>query len=81
MKIYDYNGRKNLSGNNIKIARQRARISQTELAVKLQNEGVTIERDSISRIESGKRLVTDYELVLIAKVLNIPILTLLNGEL
>lgn len=78
MKIYDYKGRKNVTGNKIKAARQQAKISQTELATLLKNEGIAVERDSISRIESGKRVVLDYELILIAKVLRIPVLTLLD---
>lgn len=78
MKIYDYKGKKNVTGANIKRIRLQARISQTELAQLLQNEGITIERDSISRMESGRRVVLDYELIIIAKVLDVPIQELLN---
>lgn len=50
-------------------ARILQRISQAELAAKMQVEGVILERDSISRIEIGTRFVTDYELKIFAKVL------------
>ena len=70
MKIYDYNGRKNISGDRIREARIRKKISQTELAARMQVEGIVIERDSISRIEIGTRFVPDYELPLFAKVLD-----------
>ena len=62
MKIYDYGGKKNICGSRIKQARALRNISQSELAAKMQVEGITIERDSISRIEIGTRFVTDYEL-------------------
>lgn len=35
---------------------------------RLQTQGITIERDSISRIEIGTRFVTDYELKILAKL-------------
>lgn len=78
MKIYDFNGRKNISGERIREARQRMRLSQTDLAAKMQLEGVIIERDSISRIEIGTRFIPDYELPVFAKVLNVPVDWLLD---
>lgn len=80
MKIYDYNGKKNLCGDKVRQARQKIRISQSDLAARLQIEGIIIERDSISRIEAGTRFVADYELKIIAKVLNVDILWLLDEE-
>jgi len=46
----------------VREARQKKRLTQEALAAKLQIEGVTMERDSLSRIEIGTRFVTDYEL-------------------
>lgn len=46
----------------------------------LQLEGVPMERDVISRMEMGDRLVTDYEVVTIAEVLDVPVLWLLGKE-
>ena len=71
MKIYDYNGKKNISGGRIKEARKKMGLSQQELAAKLQTEGINIERDSVSRIEIGTRFVADYEITVIAKILNV----------
>ena len=73
MKIYDYNGKKNLCGEKLRMARLKGRISQSDLAARMQTEGVTIERDSISRIEIGTRFVTDYELKIFAKVLGVSV--------
>lgn len=80
MKIYDYGGKKNICGSRIKQARVLRNISQSELAAKMQVEGITIERDSISRIEIGTRFVTDYELKIFAKVLKVNIMWLLSDE-
>ena len=80
MKIYDYNGKKNISGNRIREVRLRRRLTQEELAAKMQLEGVLLERDSVSRIEIGTRFVSDYELLVFAEVLGVPANWLLSGE-
>ena len=71
MKIYDFNGSKNICGQRVKEARKKLKISQEDLAAKLQVEGVNIERDSVSRIEIGTRFVADYELLVLCKILNV----------
>lgn len=73
MKIYDYNGKKNISGDRIREARQKKRLSQSDLAAKMQVEGVVIERDSISRVEIGTRFVPDYELPIFARILDVSV--------
>lgn len=80
MKIYDFNGKKNISGDRIREARLKKRLSQSDLAAKIQTEGIIIERDSISRIEIGTRFIPDYELPVFAKVLNVSISWLLGME-
>lgn len=80
MKIYDYNGKKNICGNRVREARQKQRISQSDLAARLQIEGVILERDCISRIEIGTRFVTDYEITVLAKCLRVSPLWLLGLE-
>ena len=55
-------------------------MTQMELAAKIQLQGITLERDSISRIEIGTRFVTDYELKLFAKVLNVKVDDLLEED-
>lgn len=80
MKIYDYNGKKNLCGNRIREARLRQRLSQYDLAARLQTQGILIEQDSISRIEIGTRFVADYKVKVLAKVLNVPLEWLLEED-
>ncbi|MBQ8287379.1 MAG: helix-turn-helix transcriptional regulator [Clostridia bacterium] len=80
MKIYDYNGKKNICGERVRLARQMRKMSQSDLAAKLQVENVIIERDSVSRIEAGTRFVTDYELKVLSKVLRVSIMWLIDEE-
>ena len=74
------NGKKNLCGNRIREARLRQRLSQYDLAARLQTQGILIEQDSISRIEIGTRFVADYEVKVLAKVLNVPLEWLLEED-
>ena len=80
MKIYDFNGKKNVCGQQILIARKKLGLSQADLAAKMQINGIIVERDSISRIEIGTRFVPDYELPIFARVLNVSIGWLLGLE-
>lgn len=80
MKIYDYNGRKNLCGDRVREARARRKITQADLAARLQVAGVIMERDSVSRIEIGTRFVTDYELLVLSDVLGVSVEWLLMRE-
>lgn len=80
MKIYDYHGKKNVSGDRIREARLKRRLTQEDLAAKLQIEGVIMERDSVSRMEIGTRFVTDYELMVLSKVLGVSLQWLVGLE-
>ena len=71
MKIYDYNGVKNISGDRIRQARTAKRLSQEALAVKMQVSGVVVEWEAISKIETGDRFVADYELRAFSQVLGV----------
>ena len=78
MKIYDFNGSKNICGSRVKEARKKAKLSQQELAAKLQVANINIERDSVSRIEIGTRFVADYELKALSEILEVSPLYLLG---
>ena len=80
MKIYDYNGKKNICGERVHEARCKLRLTQSDLAAKLQIAGITIERDSISRIEIGTRFVSDYEIRELSKILKVSVAWLLGIE-
>ena len=63
----------NICGQNVRKLREEKKMSQDQLAAKLQTEGLGVNQNSISRIETGKRIVADYELKILAHVLNVPV--------
>lgn len=69
MKALDYEGRRNVSGERVRQKRAERKITQAELAARVQCEGVALEQDAISRTELGQRMVQDYELRALAEVL------------
>jgi len=72
--------RRNIIGERVYLARKRAKppITQTDLAARLQVQGLRLERVTISKIETGYREVTDVEAVAIAKALGVSISWLLG---
>ena len=79
VKIYKHkDGRCNASGCKIKELREAAGLSQEQLAAKLQLAGLNINQKAISRIETGDRVVPDFELVYFSETLSTPVETLLN---
>lgn len=69
VKIYQYNGRCNVSGTRIRLLREKQGLSQEQLAARMQVEGVPLTQKAVSRIETGDRVVANYELMLLASVL------------
>ena len=63
----------NICGKNIRKARLAAHLTQKQLSEKLETMAIYICRGSVSRIESGDRLITDIELKAIARILNVSI--------
>ena len=55
----------------IRMLRKQKKLSQEELAARLQIEGVDLDQKAISRIECGKRFIADFELREIARILQI----------
>lgn len=80
MRIYGVNGKKNIVGSRIKYIREKNGWSQSDLAAKLQVENVIVEQKAVSRMELETRLVTDYELLALAKILKVTVMWLLTGE-
>ena len=78
MKIYKPDGRCNVSGERVKAARERAGISQEQLAAKIQLAGLSITQKAVSRIETGDRVVADYELQYLADALGVTVYHLLG---
>ena len=80
MKIYDDKGKYNRSGERIRQARTARGLSQQQLVIKLQLLGLEVTQKTVSRIETGDRVLPDYELPFYAQALEVSILWLLNEE-
>lgn len=61
----------NIIGAKIKLAREKKGYSQKQLSEKLELMAVYTCRGSISRIENGKRAITDIEIDAISKILDV----------
>ena len=61
----------NISGTAIKNKRKELGLSQEALAAQIQLLGLPLSQKAISRIESGSRVVADYELILFSEVLHV----------
>lgn len=73
------NGKNNICGEKVAVYRNALKISQRELADRLQIIGLDIDKNAIQRIEAGKRFVTDIELVKLASILNVKLEDLLEN--
>ena len=71
MRIQKINGKCNICGERVREAREKALLSQELL-------GSPIMQKTISRIESGARVVPDYEIPLLANALCVSPLWLLG---
>ena len=73
-----YDGANNLCGKNVAKFRKELKLSQRQLADRLQLIGLDVDKNAIQRIEAGKRFVTDIELSALSKVLDQPLDALIN---
>jgi transcriptional regulator with XRE-family HTH domain len=74
--------RQNLVGERVKEARANSQppLTQEGLSERLFKLGVSIDRAGIAKIETGIRGVLDFELVALAKALNVKVLWLLGAK-
>ena len=81
-KVKTREGKNNICGEQVSRLRQSRspKMSQRAFAEQLQLFGMDVDKNAVQRIECGKRFVTDIELVIIARVLNVSLETLLFGE-
>ena len=80
MKIIIDGQKMNVIGKNIKKARIKAELSQKQLSEKLETIAVYVCRGSVSRIETGQRIITDIEILGISQILNVSIEKLFDVE-
>ncbi|MBQ6035219.1 MAG: helix-turn-helix transcriptional regulator [Ruminococcus sp.] len=58
-------------GNNVRILRERAGITQEQLAARLQVNGCDITRSAVAKIEVGQRHLYPDEVILIKRILKV----------
>jgi transcriptional regulator with XRE-family HTH domain len=81
MKLYKFKaGRCNVSGQKIREFREAAEMSQEQLAAKIQLLGHNLNQKAVSRIETGDRVVPDFELFYFSQALHVSIDELLDVE-
>lgn len=78
MRLYTMGERCNISGERMKEARKQRGLSQDALAARLQLRGLQMGQMAVSRIETGKRVVPDFELPVIADALGVTVEWLLG---
>ena len=71
---------KNLIGERLKALRSAKKLSQRDLARELQLIGIDMDKNVITRIETNKRYVTDFELQALKEIFNISYDYLIDGK-
>ncbi|APO44602.1 transcriptional regulator [Paenibacillus xylanexedens] len=66
-------GDKNIIGSRVVAIRKSKGIKQREFLARLQTLGLDISQTSLSRLEGQYRLVQDYEVVMIARALEVSV--------
>jgi len=80
MKVYWDGKSKNIIGEKVRALRIGKGWTQVHLAELLQLEGFEFSDLTVLRIEGGKRFVADYELKVLAKVLEVSYEELLDDN-
>lgn len=73
-------GKKNLIGPQLITLRRAHKLSQRLLAYQLQLAGYDMDKNVITRIETGQRYVTDIELKAFAEIFDVSFDYLINGN-
>ena len=68
-----YNENLNVTGKKIKELRIKNNLSLSGLSTKLALLGIDIPKPSLHKLETGKRILKDYELFGMAVVFNVPV--------
>ena len=78
MRLLTLEGKYNICGDRVRMARENQKLSQEALAARIQLNGHSLTQKAISRIETGLRVVPDYEIPLLADALKVSPLWLLG---
>lgn len=70
-KVFRVGPALNVVGEALRTVRAAADLTQDELATKCQRQGWDIDRMIVTKIETGRRRVSDAEVKLLADILNV----------
>lgn len=73
-------GDRNIVGEKVAALRKQKKIKQKDMVAMLQSEGMDISETTMSRLEGQNRLVQDFEVPILAKVLGVSVEWLLEQE-
>ncbi len=73
-----YNNRLNVTGKKIKELRMKNNLSLSELSTKLALIGIDISKPSLHKLETGKRILKDFELCGLAEIFHVPLEEILS---
>lgn len=71
MRITLDNEHKNILGKNVRKLRKERKLTQKDLAAKVQTIGLDMDRLAIVRIEAGTRVIADYEVLYLKEALEL----------
>lgn len=69
---------KNVVHTKLRYYRKKRKLTQEDLAAKLQTMNVNIDQQMISKIERNRRIVTDYELACFCRALRVSLTDMLS---
>lgn len=79
-KIKAKDGTNNITGKRIAEIRKSKKLSQRKLAAKMQLLGFDVDNYFIRRVENGERFVTDIDLIIFARSLEVPVSEILCDD-
>ncbi len=79
-KIKASDGKNNITGEKIMQIRKEKKLSQRKLAAKMQLLGYDVDHYFIRRVENGERFVTDIDLIIFARTLEVDIAELISVD-
>lgn len=71
MKKISYDSNKNVIHDRLRYYRNLRGLTQEQVVAKMQVMNVNMDQQMLSRIENNLRIVTDYELACLCRILNV----------
>ena len=79
-KIKAPDGKNNLCGERLARIRKERKLSQRRLSYQMQLLGYDVDNHFIRRVENGQRFVTDIDLLIFCRALDVPLSEILDFD-